>query len=112
MRIGLDLLETERMERLLENAAFMRRAFSASEREYIQSRGGSAAQTAAGIFCAKEALAKAAGVGLIAVLRAHEIRHEDSGTPYFDIPGVSVSITHTARTAAACVLFDPGKAKF
>ena len=104
MNLGLDLLDIARMERRLTSEGFMRRCFTAEERAYIARKGAGAAQTAAGIFCAKEALAKATGTPLLRVLRHSEVLHTASGQPYFNLPGVSLSISHTAATAAAVVL--------
>ncbi len=105
MRIGLDMLDIERMERLLHHARFMERIYSAAEREYIASKGSRAAQTAAGIFCAKEAYAKAAGRGVAALLGGClEVRYDQDGKPFMQ--GAAVSITHTDRTAAAVVLLE------
>lgn len=106
MNIGLDLLDIERLEKHLGSEAFMRRLFSENERDYIAGQGTGAAQTAAGIFCAKEALAKASGMGLLKILREHEVFHKESGQPFFELPGVSLSITHTEKTAAAVVLYE------
>jgi len=59
--LGLDLCEIARMETLLENQHFLERYFGEEEISYIRSKGRNAAQTLAGIFAAKEALAKALG---------------------------------------------------
>lgn len=111
MTIGLDMLEEARMERLLSNRRFMERVFSEAERAYILSKGRGAAQTAAGIFCAKEAYAKAVGRGIGLLLGGMpEIRHDEGGQPYFPVEGSSVSITHTGGIAAAVVVL-PGPAR-
>ncbi len=105
MRIGLDMLEEARMARLISREHFMERVFTPGERDYIFSKGQGAAQTAAGLFCAKEAYAKACGRGIEVVLgEMPEIRHDENGQPYFDIDGSSVSITHTGGIAAAVVI--------
>lgn len=111
MRIGLDMLEEARMERLIPNGRFMERVFTDGERDYIFSKGRNAAQTAAGLFCAKEAYAKACGRGIGVILGGMpEIAHDEYGQPYFDIEGSSVSITHTGGIAAAVVVL-PEQAK-
>ena len=79
--VGADILEISRMRRLLENDYFMRRVFSAREREYIASKCTAAAQSAAGIFCAKEAFIKATGVTGLSMLRKSEVLHTPSGAP-------------------------------
>ena len=48
--LGLDLCETARMEKLLQEERFLQRYFSETEAAYIRSRGKGAQQTMAGIF--------------------------------------------------------------
>ena len=64
--IGCDLCAIPRMEEILQDGRFLRRYFTADERAYILDRV-QAAQTAAGIFAAKEALLKALGTGFRAL---------------------------------------------
>ena len=52
--LGLDLCEISRMDKLLENDRFLNRYYTEEEKTYIRSKGINAAQTAAGIFAAKE----------------------------------------------------------
>ncbi len=115
--VGLDVCEISRMEKLISDGRFLARFFSAEEREYIQGKGKSAAQTMAGIFAAKEALGKALGVGIAADLKEISVLHDAQGAPYYSLSGeyarlaedrrVSsfyLSITHEAGIAAAvCV---------
>ena len=54
--VGLDLCDIRRIRRAMENPRFAQRAFTQGERERIAQRGE---QTAAGLFAAKEAVAKA-----------------------------------------------------
>lgn len=58
--IGTDICAVSRIEKAMENPRFTERIFSPGEREHIAARG---AQTAAGLFAAKEAVAKALGTG-------------------------------------------------
>ena len=58
--VGLDLCDIRRIRRAMENPRFAQRAFTQGERERIAQRGE---QTAAGLFAAKEAVAKALGTG-------------------------------------------------
>lgn len=117
MGVGLDLLDIARMAPLLEKDAFMNRVFTGPERAYISGRGKMAATSAAGIFCAKEALGKALGAGLSNELfRDAEVRHDALGRPFFAMSGAlagrypgcrtALSITHTATTAAAVVVLE------
>ena len=57
--IGMDLCDISRMEKLLSDGRFLARFFSAEEQAYIRDKGRRAAETMAGIYAAKEALAKA-----------------------------------------------------
>ena len=115
MGVGIDMCEVCRFERLLKNERFMRRVFSEREREYILSRGVSSPQTAAGIFCAKEAFSKAVGTGLSDLrLCEIEVLRDEKGAPFISLSGstrqkfghfsVELSITHTCSAAAAVVL--------
>ena len=60
--VGFDLVDIIRIERLIGDTRFLERVFSEEEREYIASQGRGAAQSAAGMFAAKEAAAKALGI--------------------------------------------------
>ena len=114
--VGADILEISRMRRLLENDDCMRRVFSAREREYIASKCTAAAQSAAGIFCAKEAFIKATGVTGLSMLRKIEVLHTPSGAPYFSVPDdmrcalgarvLALSISHCREYAMAVAVFD------
>ena len=53
--IGIDLCQISRMAENLRNPHFIERFFCEEERDYIRSKNMSAAQSAAGIFAAKEA---------------------------------------------------------
>ena len=112
--LGLDLCEISRMEKLLADDRFLGRFFSPAEAEYIRSRGKGAAQSMAGIFAAKEALAKALGTGIDFDLREAEIMHDEKGRPFYALSGMLkerlgsdrlwLSITHEAGFAAAVCL--------
>ena len=61
--IGVDLCAVSRMERAIAKEHFLNRVFTEGERAYLQSRGRSVGQSAAAMFAAKEAVAKALGTG-------------------------------------------------
>ena len=119
--IGIDLLEIERMERLLPNDAFMKCVFTEYERKYIAGKGRAAAASAAGIFCAKEAASKALGRGLAIALHEIEVLHTEHGAPYLMLHGkaaeeyggltFNLSITHTGVTAGAVVTAEKHPSK-
>ena len=60
--IGLDIIETARVEKALQNPVFLKKVYTEGEQEYLAKRKGNA-QSAAGIFAAKEAVSKALGTG-------------------------------------------------
>ncbi|WP_281890217.1 holo-ACP synthase [Paenibacillus sp. YYML68] len=65
--IGTDLLEIERVRRILSEASgarFLERVLTPAERELAQGRAGRLAEFTAGRFAAKEAVAKAFGCGI------------------------------------------------
>lgn len=112
--LGLDLCEIGRMEKLLEDARFLERYFTKEEIGYIRGRGKGAAQTMAGIFAAKEALAKALGTGITFDLKEACVTHDGAGRPAYLLSGKAaelaagdaffLSITHEGGMAAAvCV---------
>ena len=110
--VGTDIVDVARFETLLTDVGFMERVFTPDERRYI---GGRAA-TAAGIFCAKEALVKALGLGVFSAMHGRaEVCHMKSGRPYFVLHGdlaqkcgeyeLDLSIAHTDTVATATVIW-------
>ena len=81
--LGCDVCAIERMGRILDNTRFLERYFTEGERAYIAARSR-AAETAAGLFAAKEALVKALGIGIgpLSLIDA-EIGHDEKGAPYY-----------------------------
>lgn len=81
--IGTDLCAISRMESSIEKAHFYERVFFESEREYLQKKEKARAQSAAAMFAAKEAVAKALGTGFIRGIMPWtiEITHEENGAP-------------------------------
>lgn len=113
--LGIDLCEIARMEKLMADDRFMKRWFTPDEIRYVNSKGKGAAQTLAGLYAAREALAKALGSGIDFDLKEAEICHTPAGSPYFRLSGslaertsdcrVLLSITHDGGVAAAvCIL--------
>ena len=81
--LGCDLCAISRMEKILRDERFLSRYFTESERTYIRDHVHSA-QTAAGIFAAKEAFLKAIGTGLGGIALADsEITHTALGAPEY-----------------------------
>ncbi|MBA3331381.1 MAG: holo-ACP synthase [Actinobacteria bacterium] len=118
MRVGLDLIEIERIRRALERyGGFRERCFTPAEREYCDSRANPV-QSYAGRFAGKEAVGKALGFGVRFTWKEIEI----TGRPK---PGVrlsgrtlawaerigagsiDLSMTHSRELAAAvCLVQD------
>jgi holo-[acyl-carrier protein] synthase len=116
--IGVDLEQISRLKRAMENPRFLEKCFTESEQKYILSKAN-AAQSAAGIFCAKEAFIKALGVGIgFFSFCDIEVLHQENGKPYMKLynrakemtegANVLVSISHTGDLATAQVLIENG----
>jgi holo-[acyl-carrier protein] synthase len=112
--VGLDLLEIERLERALERwPRLADRLFTSDERAYAEERARPA-QHLAVRFCAKEAVAKALGLGgwsfrdveVVATGAAPEIRLSGRVAARAAELGVTpvVSLTHTDTLAGAVAL--------
>ncbi len=97
--IGTDICEIARWENSHFSQRLLTHCFTPEEQEYIRSRGKASAQTAAGLFCAKESFLKALGLGLGSVpLTDIVIRHTGSGQPFYAPAGKAES----AATALGC----------
>jgi holo-[acyl-carrier protein] synthase len=118
MRIGIDLIEIERVRRALErHPGFRARCFTEAEREYCESRPNPAQHYAAR-FAGKEAVGKALGIGVHFTWREIEIRGRPK--PGVRLSGrtaaraeqlgagpIDLSMTHSKELAAAiCVVAD------
>lgn len=117
--IGIDLCEIARMGEMIARAGFLERFFTEEERAYIASRGQAAAQTAAGIYAAKEAALKAMGCGIALPLAQVGVTHDESGAPRYALTGraaekmaalggkaTHLSITHEGGMAAAVAILE------
>lgn len=110
--IGLDIIEIERIEKIMARTdKFKKRILSERELAIFSTYSPSRkVEFLAGRFAAKEAFSKAVGTGIGATCRLHdiEILRGDAGKPvlYFkgDLVNGFVSITHTKQYAAAQVL--------
>lgn len=113
--IGHDIEKTEKFIRILEKEYVSKRIYTDSEFYYIKNSPHSI-QTAAGIYCAKEAVAKALQRGLFGLLpREIEIIHSESGAPNVKLTGsaekqygdraIKISVSHSGDTASAvCII--------
>ena len=106
---GVDIMLISRMEKSIKSEAFLKKVFSESERVYIKDKANQA-QTAAGMFCAKEAVLKAMGKGIGDIpLREIEILHRESGAPFVEMGGafsIHISISHMGDAAVAMAVLE------
>lgn len=115
--IGTDILEVERMQKMLQNPTFLNRVFTKQEQQYAQNCKNVASHLC-GFFCAKEAVMKAlVDCKKISFLDI-EVCHENSGKPYVKLyktaqqvfsqksaKSIEISISQTDKYATAvCVV--------
>jgi holo-[acyl-carrier protein] synthase len=114
VRVGVDLIEVERVRRALErHPAFRSRCFTAAERAYCEARPNPAQHYAAR-FAGKEAVGKALGFGVARAFAWREIEIAGRPKPAVRLSGrvaawaqalgagaVDLSLTHSRRLAAA-----------
>lgn len=114
MKVGVDIIEIERIERALSRPGFRERCFTDAERAYCDSRARPA-QSYAGRFAGKEAVGKALGCGVRFTWK--EIEIVGPPKPGITLAGktlrfaervgmreIDVSLTHSHTVAAAtCV---------
>jgi len=112
--VGVDIVKVERFINVSES--FCEKIFTMREREYLHKK---TAESMAGLFAAKEAVAKALGTGFSGFFpRDIEILHKAGGQPYVVLHGnakrvakkmaasvrrlrVCISISHTKTDAIA-----------
>ncbi len=120
--IGIDLVENERIEKIISKWGhkFLQRVFSEGEINYCGRHIQSSLHYGAR-FAAKEAFLKALGIGLGrgVQLREIEVVHDDQGKPDLslhgeanlqikkrEIKGIHLSLTHTKNYATAIVILE------
>lgn len=115
--LGLDLADIERIEKAIQKPHFLERIFSEEERAAIGKKG---AQTAAGYWAAKEAVAKALGTGFRGFnMWDIAIHNDELGKPEAilrngalarlnELGGgkITISITHSQGFAAAVAILS------
>lgn len=119
--IGTDLCAVSRMERAMEKEHFRARVFSEGERGYLEKKGKTAAQSAAAMFAAKEAVAKALGTGFAKGVMPWciEVTHGADGAPGIILHAeaeerleaiggarVHLSLSHEGDTALAFAVIE------
>jgi len=96
---GIDIVKIDRFKNMQEKTRFMKRVFSVREQEYLVGR---AEQSMAGLFAAKEAVAKALGTGFRGFFPCDiEILHDKGGRPVVKLHGKANSIAKAACAPAA-----------
>lgn len=110
---GVDIIEIGRIARSMEAESFLGRFFSQEEQAYFLVRHN-APQSVAANFAAKEAFAKALGLGFRGFeLREVAVLRDDLGRPFFRLTGnaaqlaagwhFAVSLSHDKTHAIAMV---------
>ena len=114
--VGVDLCGVARIERAIEKAHFYERVFTVEERAYLDKKGRGRAQSAAAMFAAKEAVAKALGTGFSGGVMPWNISviHDEKGAPGAELSGaakerleqmggagVRISLSHEGDSAIA-----------
>ena len=122
MTVGLDVIEIDRVKRVLERyPRFRERCFTPAEREYCESRPNPAQHYAAR-FAGKEAVGKALGYGVAHAFAWQDVEIAGRPKPSVRLSGpleawaqrvgagaIDLSMTHSQRLAAAvCVVADGG----
>ncbi|MCB6365528.1 holo-ACP synthase [Intestinibacillus massiliensis] len=113
--LGTDIIEISRIAEAIRKARFVQRVYTEAEQAYLRDAGDLAAQSAAGLFCAKEAVAKALGTGLAqgVAFADIEISHTAAGAPQAHVRGheglqILISISHCKDYATATALIQEG----
>lgn len=120
--IGTDIIEIDRIEKLIEKMGdkFLNRVFTNDEQEYCNKMARRSANYAAR-FAAKEAFVKALGTGFSNGISWRDIgvKNEDSGKPYIVLTGkaleiikknnitsINVSLSHSHTHAISIVTLE------
>jgi holo-[acyl-carrier protein] synthase len=100
MKIGIDLVENDRIRGVLERFGdrFLDRVFGEAERSLCMARKDRVGCLAAR-FSAKEALLKAFGVGMRGGVRWRDIQvlKDDRGAPYYELSGKALELLRNRR---------------
>lgn len=114
--LGTDIVEVKRIKRLLHRQSFLDKVFTSAEIEILQSKP---AESWAGVWAAKEAVAKALGSGFGegVFAKSIEITKTSHGQPQVTLVGcaleklkqlgfndIRLSISHTKSTAIAVAI--------
>lgn len=119
LSVGIDLVENKRIQKSMERERFCKTILGQDEYRLLANRGFPVESVAAS-FCAKEAFAKAMGIGVRGFsLNEVELMRSENGAPYLQLSGraeemarqrnlrFAVSVTHTKEYASAVVIGEP-----
>ena len=121
LRVGVDLIEIERIKRALDrHAGFRERCFTEAEIAYCDSKANPA-QHYAGRFAGKEAVGKALGSGVLFTWREIEIQGRPkpgvvlrgktrAWAERIGAGSIDLSMTHSRELAAAICVITPADA--
>ncbi len=118
--VGTDIVSVARVEKACEKESFLRAVYTEQEQTYARSRGKGEIETLAGMFAAKEAVAKALGTGFNGFfVKDIEILHNEAGQPQVAYHGQAsvvvrkngidmthLSISHEREMAVAYVIVE------
>jgi holo-[acyl-carrier protein] synthase len=121
MKVGVDLIEIERVRRALERyPRFRERCFTSAEQAYCDSRPNPA-QSYAGRFAGKEAVGKALGFGVARAFAWLDVEIAGRPKPAVTLSGrmarwaehigagqIDLSMTHSRELANAVAVVDDG----
>ena len=119
MRVGVDLIEIDRIRRALERyPRFRERCFTDAERAYCESRANPA-ESYAGRFAGKEAVGKALGIGVARAFAWRDIEIVGRPKPAVVLTGrvrtwaqranagrIDLSMSHSRELANAVAVVD------
>ena len=90
--VGVDLCAIGRIEKAIARESFLLRVYTEAERAYLMDKNKTRAQSAAAMFAAKEAAAKALGTGFSqgVCLNQIEVTHDDAGAPGIRLCGAAL----------------------
>lgn len=114
MGVGVDIVKIERFAKKPLSQNLKNRLFTPHEQAYLKNRK---ANSMAGLFAAKEAIAKAIGTGFKGFWPNDiEIQHDENGKPHVKLHGnakkatpsgsFSVSISHNETDAVAFAILS------
>ena len=120
--IGTDIIEIDRIKRVIEQSSFLEKYFTEEEREFFIKKKNNP-QHVAGSFASKEAVAKSLGTGFRNFgLKDIEILRDVLGCPYVNLYGeakevalrmgisrIHISISHCYDYATAFAVAEGGK---